>query len=82
MTDRKAEGSGGYRGALPPGRDTLAAPWVIAVFVIFVLIFALSLAGIPSRLVASPSPNPSGIPSASASAGPSASGSGAPSASP
>jgi thiol:disulfide interchange protein len=76
MTDRRAEGSGGYRGALPPGRDTLAAPWVIAVFAIFVLIFALSLAGIPSRLVTSPSPNPSGIPSASASgsAGPSASG--------
>ncbi len=80
MTDqRRGEGSssGGYRGALPPGRDTLAAPWVIAVFAIFVLIFALSLAGIPSRLVASPSPNPSASfsLSPSASAEPSASGS-------
>jgi thiol:disulfide interchange protein len=73
MTGR-AEGSGGYRGALPPRQDALAAPWVIAVVAIFVLIFALSLAGLPSNLLASPSPIPSGLPSASA--GPSASGSG------
>jgi hypothetical protein len=81
VTDQRRP-EGGYRGALPPRQDLLAAPWVIAVFVIFVLIFALTLAGVPSRLLTSPSPNPSGVPSASASAGPSASGSGEPSASP
>jgi hypothetical protein len=65
---------GGYRGALPPRQDTLARPWVVAVIAIFLLIFVLAIAGLPSRLIAEPSPNPSGGPSASASGGPAVSG--------
>jgi hypothetical protein len=59
---------GGYRGALPPRDDSLARPWVIVVFAIFVLIFALSFAGFPSRLFTEPSPSalPSLAPSGSA----------------
>lgn len=65
---------GGYRGALPPRQDTLARPWVVAVIAIFLLIFVLAIAGLPSRFIAEPSPNLSGAPSASASGGPAASG--------
>ena len=75
MTDlRRPEG--GYRGALSPRDDSLARPWVIVVFAIFVLIFALSLAGFPSRLFTEPSAEPSPLPSVAPS------GSVAPSASP
>jgi hypothetical protein len=77
MTQRP---EGGYRGALPPRNDALARPWVIVVIAIFVLIFALSLLGFPSNLVAEPSPIPSAGPSISLA--PSASVSGAASASP
>jgi hypothetical protein len=51
----------GYRGSLPPRTDRLAAPWVITVAAVFVLVLALSAAGLPSKLLAGPSgtPNPS-----------------------
>lgn len=79
MTDpRRPEG--GYRGALPPRDDSLARPWVIVVFAIFVLIFALSFAGFPSRLFTEPSPEPSPSMVPSGSVAPSVPG--APSASP
>ena len=91
MTDARRP-EGGYRGALPARQDALARPWVVAVIAIFVLIFVLALAGVPSRLFAEPTPLPvpsaSGIPSfaPSVSGEPSASGepsgSGEPSASP
>ncbi|MDQ6682190.1 MAG: hypothetical protein M3Y88_02835 [Chloroflexota bacterium] len=58
----------GYRGALPPRRDRLARPWVVTVIALFVLIFVLAFAGIPSRLIPqqTPAPIPSiPIPSAS-----------------
>ena len=45
MSDRPS----GYRGALPTRNDALAKPWVIAVVVIFVLIFALAALGFPSK---------------------------------
>jgi len=77
MTDARRP-EGGYRGALPPRQDELARPWVVIVFVIFVLIFVLSFLGFPSKLFVepSPSPSPSFSLSPSASAAPSASGSG------
>jgi hypothetical protein len=58
----------GYRGSLPPRNDRLAAPWVLSVVVVFILVLALSFAGIPSKLFATPSVNPSasGFPSGSA----------------
>jgi hypothetical protein len=57
MTERPT----GYRGALPPRNDALAAPWVIAVIAIFLLIFLLAFLGFPSKFVsrASGSPQPS-----------------------
>jgi hypothetical protein len=73
---------GGYRGALPPRNDSLARPWVIVVLAIFVLIFALSFAGFPSRLFTEPSPSPLQSVAPSGSAAPSVSGSAEPSASP
>jgi hypothetical protein len=75
---------GGYRGALPPRGDMLARPWVIVVFAIFVLIFALAFAGFPSRLLTEPTPlpSPSVLPSAGASGSLEPSVSGDPSASP
>ena len=88
--DRGAEPPApGYRGALPPRTDSLARPWVIVVFVIFVLIFALSFANIPSSIFPTPSVTPlpsvstapSGSGSASGSPGASASGAAAGSAS-
>jgi hypothetical protein len=96
MTDRRGGGdrgveaqAPGYRGALPPRTDRLARPWVVVVFVIFVLIFALSFANIPSSIFPTPSVTPlpsfsiapsgsggpSGSPNASASAAATASGS-------
>lgn len=80
MTDpRKPEG--GYRGALPPRYDALARPWVVAVIVLFVLVFVLALAGVPSRIFAEPTPLPV-FPSASGSASFPPSVSGEPSATP
>ena len=45
--DRRREP--GYRGALATREDRLAKPWILTVLGIFVLIIALSIAGIPSR---------------------------------
>jgi hypothetical protein len=58
MTDQPRPG--GYRGALPPRNDFLAAPWVIAVILIFVLMFVLAFMGFPSRLIPEPTPFPVG----------------------
>jgi hypothetical protein len=55
----------GYRGSLPPRHDRLARPWLAAVAALFVLIFVLAFAGLPSRLFPAPSVEP--IPSFSAS---------------
>ena len=57
----------GYRGTLPPRNDRLAVPWVIAVVAVFVLVFVLAFARIPSRLFATPteSPGSSIVPSSS-----------------
>jgi hypothetical protein len=69
--------SAGYRGALPTREDRLAKPWIIAVAAIFLLVIALSIAGIPSRFFPEPTiaPVPSiplpSIPVPSASAEPS-----------
>ena len=69
------QGQAGYRGALPPRNDRLAAPWVIAVIAIFVLMIVLSFLGLPSSLfpAETPVPLPSASVEASASAEPSAS---------
>ena len=82
MTSDSRRPEGGYRGALPPRQDSLARPWVIVVFAIFVLIFALAFAGFPSRLFTEPTPGPVPTVVPNGSAAPSVSGSGAPSASP
>ena len=66
----------GYRGALPPRTDSLARPWVIVVFAIFVLIFALSLANVPTTLFPSSSASP--VPSVTAAPSGSATASGSP----
>jgi hypothetical protein len=65
MTERPS----GYRGALPTRTDALAAPWVITVVVIFVLMFALAALGFPSKAFpsASGSAQPSGSVAASSS---------------
>ncbi|MEP6680165.1 MAG: hypothetical protein ABJB65_01680 [Chloroflexota bacterium] len=62
----------GYRGSLPPRVDHLARPWALTVLGIFVLIFVLAYAGIPSRFVPQPTvvPLPS-VPAPSASVSPS-----------
>jgi energy-converting hydrogenase Eha subunit F len=72
----------GYRGALPTRNDTLARPWVIIVFAIFLAIIVLSALEIPSRFAPEPTPLP--IPSipATPSAEPEPSGSGSGSGSP
>jgi len=69
------QGQAGYRGALPPRNDRLAAPWVIVVIAIFVLMIVLSFVGLPSSLfpAETPVPLPSASVEASASAEPSAS---------
>ena len=58
----------GYRGTLPPRTDRLAVPWVITVVAVFVLVFVLAFAGIPSKLFATPSASPGSsiVPSSSA----------------
>lgn len=73
MTNRQNET--GYRGALPPRNDRLAAPWVITVIAIFVLMFVLSFLSLPSSLFPgeTPIPLPSVSVEASASAEPSGS---------
>jgi hypothetical protein len=98
MTDQRRGGSTrgdeapapGYRGALPPRNDSLAKPWILLVVAIFVLIFVLAFAKVPSRifpeptatLVPSPSAAPSGSGTASGSGSPSSSGSPSASATP
>lgn len=58
----------GYRGTLPPRNDRLAVPWVIAVVAVFVLVFVLAYAGIPSKLFPTPTATPGSsiVPSSSA----------------
>jgi hypothetical protein len=64
----------GYRGALPTREDRLARPWILTVAGIFVLVFALSVLGVPSRFFPAPSEIPlSSLPPASGSVAPSAS---------
>jgi len=75
MTEERSKGSTGgaagpqrapgYRGSLPPRRDRLARPWLAIVAALFVLIFVLAFAGLPSRFFPAPSVEP--IPSFSAS---------------
>ena len=67
MTDQDRS-PGGYPGALPPRNDGLARPWVVTVIAIFVLMFVLALAGVPSSLIPESSPTPLPLPSVSASA--------------
>ncbi|MEO8511639.1 MAG: hypothetical protein ABI534_10425 [Chloroflexota bacterium] len=60
-TSGQATRNVGYRGSLPPRNDHIARPWVITVIAIFVLIFLLAIAELPSRLLpdATPAPIPS-----------------------
>ena len=71
----------GYRGSLAPRQDGLAKPWILAVAGIFVLIIALSIAGVPSRFIPDPTPLPTPIATPIPSAAPSADASGSPQAS-
>lgn len=71
MTDQDRS-SGGYPGALPPRNDGLARPWVLTVIAIFVLMFVLALAGVPSSFLPESSPTPLPLPSVSAGASASA----------
>lgn len=48
----------GYRGSLPTRDDRLARPWILLVVGIFLLVIALSVAGIPSRFIPDPTPVP------------------------
>ena len=50
MTTNEPKRDPGYRGALPTRNDRLARPWIIAVIVIFVAIFVLSLPRDPVAL--------------------------------
>lgn len=77
MSNRQTEG--GYRGALPPRQDRLAAPWVVVVVAIFLLMIVLSFVGLPSAFFPEATPSPLPSVAASASASPAASGSSAPS---
>ncbi|MGI8930454.1 MAG: hypothetical protein ACR2F5_04015 [Candidatus Limnocylindria bacterium] len=89
MTKTDPTRAPGYRGSLPSREDRLAKPWILAVLGAFVLVLALSAAGIPSRFIpdATPLPLPSVPasgsvePSSSASAPGSASAAASPSAS-
>lgn len=68
MSDLRSGGTaGGYRGALPPRQDRLAAPWVVAVIAIFVLMFVLAFMGMPSGLFPEETPFPTVNPSVPAS---------------
>ena len=72
MTSQNAEP--GYRGSLPTRDDRLARPWILSVLGIFLLVIALSVAGIPSRFIPDPTPLPlPSLPTISESAEPSAS---------
>jgi hypothetical protein len=62
MSDQQQRPTG-YRGALPPRQDRLAAPWVIVVIALFVLMFVLAFLGLPSRLFPEATPLPSLLPS-------------------
>ncbi|HSM38992.1 MAG TPA: hypothetical protein VK838_06625 [Candidatus Limnocylindrales bacterium] len=62
MTNQQRN-STGYRGALPPRNDRLAAPWVLAVVIVFLLMFVLAFLGLPSALFPEPTPLPSINPS-------------------
>lgn len=48
----------GYRKSLPTRDDRLARPWILTILGIFVLVFVLSILGIPSRLFPEPTPVP------------------------
>jgi hypothetical protein len=92
MTKTDPTRAPGYRGSLPTREDRMAKPWVLTVIGVFLLVMALSIAGIPSRFTPeeTPVPLPSNLPSLSAeplasdsaSADPSASDSVEPSSSP
>ena len=73
MTTTDGKREPGYRGSLPPRQDHLARPWILTVIGIFVLIFVLAIAGVPSRFLPDPTPIPTAIPTASPSAEPSGS---------
>jgi len=77
MTNQKrrdeAPSEAGYRGSLPTRDDSLARIWVTAVIVLFLLLFVLNFAGIPSSLLPSPTPLPSISAAPSASVAPSVS---------
>ena len=70
MTNQKRRdepsGETGYRGALPTRNDSLARIWVAAVIVIFLMLFVLNFAGLPSALLPSPTPLPNALPTVSA----------------
>jgi hypothetical protein len=67
MTTNESRREPGYRGSLPPRNDRLAAPWMLIVIGIFVLVIVLSVLGIPSRFI-EPEPTASPTPRASATA--------------
>ena len=76
MSQSKASDSGtGYRGALPPRTDWLARGWVVAVIVIFLMLFVLDVLNVPTRLLPEPTPVPTPVvtPAPSGSAEPSGS---------
>jgi hypothetical protein len=73
MTTTDGKREPGYRGSLPPRTDHLARPWILTVIGIFVLIFVLAIAGVPSRFLPDPTPIPTAVPTASPSADASAS---------
>jgi hypothetical protein len=50
--------AGGYRGALAPRDDMLAAPWLAIVITIFVMMFVLAFLDVPSRFFAEEVPPP------------------------
>ncbi len=63
----------GYRKSLPTRDDRLARPWILTILGIFVLVFVLSILGIPSRLFPEPTPVPLPSTPSSSSVEPSAS---------
>ena len=75
MTTTDVKREPGYRGSLPPRQDHLARPWILTVLGIFVLIFVLAIAGVPSRFLPDPTPIPTVVPTASPSSSADASGS-------
>ena len=58
MTSEEPRRERGYRGALPTREDRLAKPWILTVAGVFILVIALSLAGIPSRFIPDPTTAP------------------------